>query len=296
MNIVEAYIKLKGRLVILISGMSGSGKSKVAKEISRDFKIENINANKFCRNDYNVKVPLPFVSNVDNAVPKRANVGDEIINWDTDDIYDWDSLNKEIVDRSSKGVVVSAIFFPKDKLKAEFDFHLHIKLGKQNLFKRRVEYLDEHNEDCRKQDRNLDKDVELAIFNKYTFPYYMEQPQRTATITKFINANEFMTDASGTMRRVDDIEKTYHDKLYDDAFDYLMSQIQKYLANRNKAGEETTTHKYDRGFESSKNITKRKPDFFAKEEIDEADIASTTESEDDLDTTDDNLSETGYPI
>jgi uridine kinase len=39
MNIVEAYIKKKSQLIILVSGFSGSGKTTLAREIERDFKI-----------------------------------------------------------------------------------------------------------------------------------------------------------------------------------------------------------------------------------------------------------------
>jgi len=257
MNVVEAYIKFNGQLVILISGMSGSGKSSLAKEIARDFKITHINGNKYCNPKYDVKVKLPN--------------GDDIINWDSDDIYDWKTMNEDIKASAAKGVVVSNVSFPKDKMQIESNFHLHIKLGKQNLFKRRTEYLDDHKEDCQTSGRNLDKELELLILNKYTLPYYFELVPKMV-ITKYINANEMMND----------IDK-YHDKLYDEAFDYLINQIQKYLDEKN--GIKQKTDNVSRYRMQSRNIDHEEPS------------SDSSDGEgDDLDTTSDNLSDNGYML
>ena len=48
MNIVEKYAEINGGILILISGLSGTGKTKLAKNIARDFKIDIINENKYC--------------------------------------------------------------------------------------------------------------------------------------------------------------------------------------------------------------------------------------------------------
>lgn len=290
MNIVEAYIKFKGQLVILVSGMSGSGKSNIAKEISRDFKIENINTNKFCKKDYTNKVTIQVPTKVNESSITEAetpkpnvavnNNNIEIINWDTDDVYDWDMLNKEIEKYSKSGVVVSGVTFPKDKINVKADFHIHIKLNKQNLFKRRIEYLDEHNEDCQQSGRNLNKDIELLIFNKYSFPYYLEYTSRNI-ITKYINGNELMGDTEK--------DKLYHDKLYDESFDYLMSQIQRYLDNQNKPHEQSRgirEQKRLENFNDNNNNNNNADDFDAE------DISSEETPE--LETTSDDLSESSY--
>ena len=52
MNIIDAYKKFNKQLIILISGMSGSGKSKLAKNIAEDFNLEVIKQNDFYKNPY----------------------------------------------------------------------------------------------------------------------------------------------------------------------------------------------------------------------------------------------------
>ena len=42
MNIVEAFIKFNGQLIIFISGMPGSGKTSQAEQLSKDLKIKYI--------------------------------------------------------------------------------------------------------------------------------------------------------------------------------------------------------------------------------------------------------------
>ena len=49
MNIVEAYIKKRKQLIILISGFSGCGKTVIAKNISKDFNISFLNLNNFMK-------------------------------------------------------------------------------------------------------------------------------------------------------------------------------------------------------------------------------------------------------
>lgn len=204
MNIVEAYIKLKKQLIILISGISGTGKTKLAKNISNLFKLKFINLNQYCNKDYNATIKL--------------GSGIEVINWYSDDIYDWDKFNEDVNKNYSSGIVIAGVAFPKDKIKFTPDFHLQIKLSKQNLIKRRDEYLDEHNEDCQEIGRNIDKSIENIIFNQLTFPYYLDVTSRSI-ITKFINANEYS--------ELNNLE--YDEKLYDEAFDYLIKQIERIL-------------------------------------------------------------------
>lgn len=204
MNVVEAYIKFKKKLIIIISGISGSGKTKLAKNISKLFKIRLINLNSYCNKDYNITIKLPN--------------GTEVINWDSDDIYDWNKFNDDVKKYYSQGVVLTGVAFPKDKLNFTPDFHIQIKLSKQNLFKRRSEYLEEHQEDCQEIGRNNDKKLEYTIFNQLTYPYYLDITNRS-NITKFINANEYINLNN----------EEYDEKLYDEAFDYLIHQIEKIL-------------------------------------------------------------------
>lgn len=207
MNVVEAYIKFRGKLIIIISGISGTGKNKLAKNIGSILKIKIINLNDYCNKSYSMTTKLPS--------------GLKVINWDTDEIFDWKKMNEDVNKYSSEGIIIYGTAFPKDKIIFTPDFHIQIKLSKQNLFKRRSEYLDEHTEDCQEIGRNIDKNIEYTVFNQLTYPYYIDVTNRS-NITKFINANEYM-----------DLDKdTYDNKLYDESFEYLINQIEKNLYSK----------------------------------------------------------------
>ena len=84
MNIVEAYIKFNGQLIIIISGLSGSGKSKLAKYICNDFKLKIIN-----QNDY--------------LINKNSN---NIENLYNENNIDWNKFNDEINNNKSDGIII----------------------------------------------------------------------------------------------------------------------------------------------------------------------------------------------
>lgn len=199
MNIVEAYIKFKGQLVILISGLSGTGKKELANKICRDLKIGYISTLKFCKKDYNNKIKLPN--------------GEEVINWDSDDAIDWKALNKEIDSQKSKGVVVSGEVFPTKNMSVPIDFHLHIKKKKQDIIQNRKDFLEKHKNEPEfsKEYKSMQDSTWAWKFNQITYPYYLKSVENS-TITKFLNSSELNND-----------------KIYDEAFDYLMNSISKYL-------------------------------------------------------------------
>lgn len=205
MNIVDAYIKLKGQLVILVSGITGSGISHLAKNISKDLNIPSLSYASFYKKDYNKKIKL--------------SDGTEVINWDTDDVIDWDALNQSIKEKKGKGVVVYGQSFPIDRLDdIDIDFHIHIKLSKQNLLNRRLNYILKKNE-------SSNRERETLIFNRLTFPYYLHTMESIdATKTKFINANEYSSLP----------EDEYDEKLANESFHYLMNVIQKWLDKYNQ--------------------------------------------------------------
>jgi uridine kinase len=197
MNIVEAYIKFNGELIILISGLSGSGKTKIAKNIERDFKISMIDAEMYCKKDFNKKVELPG--------------GNEVIDWDDIESFDWQTINKLANDSKSKGIVICAPYFTTDVLTILPSFHVHIKIQKQSLIEARKIYVEENKEKC--------KDfggLEGVIVNQITYPHYLEY-LKTSKIDKFINSKDMTLD-----------------QIYDETTNFLFFKIEQYLEEYNK--------------------------------------------------------------
>jgi adenylate kinase family enzyme len=212
MNIVEAFIKFKGQLIIVISGINGCGKSEIANDIAHDFKLEIIDQFNFLNNDYDIKTEL--------------NDGSKIINWDSDEAIDWKLFNKEVNSKSDKGVIVIGTSFPVDNLEFNIDFHLHVSMAKKVCFDSRKKFLNEH------RDKFPDDvyDKELLKFNKLTFPYYLKTLEHNK-IDKYLNANNHSLD-----------------ELYDQAFDYLIFMIQKWLNSSNN-NNNNNNNKHDKDYD-----------------------------------------------
>jgi cytidylate kinase len=207
MNIIEAYIKFKGQLIIIIAGLSGCGKNKLAENISKDFKLTWIKTSDFCNNSYSKKIDLD---------------GEEIDDYDDDNIIDWDKFNQEITKQleKNKGLVISGVNFPKEKITFDINFYIFIKLNKQNILKRRLEFIKDHEKDCKKIGKNIEPEKEKRIFNLVTYNYY-ENIMANELINKYINANNFM-----------DNQETYDEKIYDETFDYLINIIEQFVYNK----------------------------------------------------------------
>lgn len=195
MNIVEAYKKFNNQLIILISGMSGSGKSKLAENISKDFNLTIINQKDYYKKNHDEKFTLFD--------------GTDIINWYTNDAYDWKKFNEDINNKKKDGVVVIGLSFPTSNIDFKPDFHLTISIKKQNLLEKMEKLLEENKDKYPEKYEEMKSGKMKYIFNKLSYPFYLNSIEESI-VNKFINAND-----------MDD------DKIYDIAFDYLINRIDK---------------------------------------------------------------------
>lgn len=209
MNIVEAYIKFNNKLIIVISGLSGSGKTHIASFIERDFKLKLINIDNYCVKDYENRVEI--------------YEGIKINDWDHIDAYDWDKINKDVNSEMEKGVVVCGPYFPTDKIDFLVDFHINIKISKQKLIDARHNYIKNNPDKCKELVKFLDTPTEIAIINKIVYPHYLDYTQKSK-IDKYINANEITID-----------------QVYDQAADFLFNKIKEFLDNYNKKNKHIST-------------------------------------------------------
>lgn len=204
MNIIEAYIKFKGQLIILISGLSGSGKTKLAHNLERDFKLTYVSLSKYIKKDY------------ENIVKLQNNVS--VIDWDNMNALDWERFNSDILEMKNegKGIVISGFVFPKEKILFDVNFHLHVKISKKNLIEKRHKYIEENKKEKPELYELKDTTTESLLLNQITMPYYYDYLGKSK-IDKYLNANEHSLD-----------------ELYDECFDYLIKFIQEYLYSREK--------------------------------------------------------------
>jgi hypothetical protein len=197
MNIVEAYLKFNKQLIILVTGLSGSNKSQLANFIERDFKIKAINVDDYCKKDFE-----KFVEVID---------GVKINDWDDIDSIEWKDVNISVEKEKETGVVLYGSYIPTNKIKFTPDFHIHVKISKQNLIDARRTFIKNNPEKCKELIKFVDTPTEHAIINKIVFPHYQKYLEQSK-IDKYINANEITTD-----------------EVYDAAASFLFNKINERL-------------------------------------------------------------------
>ena len=186
-NIVEAYMLYNKQLVIFISGLSGCGKTKIAKKISDNFKIYFQEVINYTKKNYDDTVTLPD--------------GTKIINLYTDDAIDWDKLNKYIDKVKHNGVVISGMSFPKDKIKAHVDYHIHLPISKKNCLDKRRMYLEKHKDKYKDEYETINTPLEKLKMNQLIFPYY----KKSVDVDYIVKINKFVSVNNITDKQVWDI-------------------------------------------------------------------------------------------
>lgn len=203
MNIVDAYIKFNSQLIILISGFSGSGKTVLARNIQRDFKLSFLNLNDFYREDYNEMVDL------------GNNI--KVIDWDNPDSIDWNKFNTKVNLDKSKGIVISGFGFPRDKIDFKPDFHIRIDVPKPLLLDLRHKYLEENKDNKLNEFKNTE--TEKLILNKLSYGHYLKIKENSE-YTYVYNLYGLSEEESVNLDKI--TEKTY-----DVIFDYVIKEIEK---------------------------------------------------------------------
>lgn len=199
MNIVQAYKKFIGQLIIIISGMSESGRSELAKNISEDFEMKIIQQNDYYIKNYSKEIELP------NGV--------KTINWFNDDAYDWVKLNEDVTKNKTHGIIIVGICFPNNKLKFEVDYHIQLSIKKSVLLDRMEKLLEKNKDKYPEKYEEMNSGKLKLIFNQLSYPYFLNSAQ-VSTINKFINATEMSNE-----------------QIYDIIFDYLIQDIEKKVYN-----------------------------------------------------------------
>jgi len=199
MNIIEAYIKFKGQLLILVSGIRGSGRGSYAEQLGKDLKISVHRLSEFIKKDYDGKAKLP--------------TNEEVVNTDSDEAYDWKKLS-ELVEKEKKLILVGTAF-PDDKMKVTADVSIQIATPKQKCLESvmRAE---------KANDESINEKRVVWIYNNLTYPYYKDATSRMR-IDKYINTSTFESEV----------------KVADEVFNTVIKHISDWLDNQNKSEQET---------------------------------------------------------
>ena len=221
MNIVQAWTKFNNQSIILISGFSGSHKTKLAKFVSDVFGFQILNLTKFFKTDEAYDLESNYVVLKDES---------RILNWDN--IYqsiDWKEFNSYVNSNKHSGLVIHGFGFPSSLIEFVPDFHIHIGISKQKLMENRSEFVAKHSADIpdkesdtkesdTEKSKSLDEisPIEKLFFNTITYPLYIEI-NKESKFDLYVNSNE-LTD----------------EQMKDKIFDFLIKNIQQKLAQIDK--------------------------------------------------------------
>ena len=188
MNILEAYIKKYGHLIILILGLPCSNKSEIAKELGIDLNLPIININ-----DYLIKDKYEEITIKDFKFKI----------YEDPDNYDWDKLNDDVNKSQSTGLIIYGNYIDSNKIDWDIDFSFFYSMN-NNLCKKMLienKFLE----------KIADSEEKIKIYwNDIFIPLY-EELKLNLKIKKYYNLKE---------------DSTFNES-YDNIFDYLMELIQQ---------------------------------------------------------------------
>jgi hypothetical protein len=107
MNILEAFIKKYGQLIILILGLPCSNKSEIAKELKIDLKLSILNINDYLIKDKFTEVEYDEV---------KFKIYEDTNN------YDWDKLNNDVNELKISGVILYGNYIDSEKINFVYNF------------------------------------------------------------------------------------------------------------------------------------------------------------------------------
>jgi len=189
MNILEAYIKKYGQIIILILGLPCSNKSEIAKELASDLNLPIMNINDYLKQN-------SFVEKIVSEIKFKL--------YEHPDNYDWDKLCSDVNEKKKSGLVLYGNYVDNDKLDFEINFcyffNMNVNLCKNILIEKQMLPYKEDDE-------------KVKIYFKDVFEPIYDQLKKELKINKFFNLKETST----------------FDESYDETFDNLMEQIKKKL-------------------------------------------------------------------
>jgi energy-coupling factor transporter ATP-binding protein EcfA2 len=205
MNIIEAYIKYNDGICILISGLSGSGKSSIANKMNKLFNIDILNLDSYC------------IENNDRKFQLTDSIS--ITDWEHIDSYNWENFNKDLIKYKKKGVIAYGPYFPTNKINIEADYHLNVRITKQKLEENRHNFIKENPFKCKELTEYLNTPIEHLIINKMSYPYYLNYTKES-TVTKVFDVADNTTD-----------------KMYKDMCYFLFALIKKSFEEKNTSSK-----------------------------------------------------------
>ena len=217
MNIIEAYIKYKGQLLIFISGLSGCGKLTLGNTISETLNLKLIDQFNYYKKDYDETITLQD--------------GSTLVNWYTDSAVDWDKFNDDISNYKKSGLIVVGFSLSDKLITSKSDYHFHLNIPKHICIDKRKAYLEENKSDHEEEYKLVGSSVDKLIMNQLIYPYYLETI-KNSKINKFINVGNKDTN-----------EIMSEDEIFDMAFDIIINHIKAYLYSPSSEQSITTTPK-----------------------------------------------------
>lgn len=235
MNIVQAYLLYNNKFIMLVSGISGCGKTNLAKNFAKNLNFTLLEQQNYYKEGWDKTEVL--------------GDGSQVINYHSDDAIDWDKLNKAVEDASSKGVILTGSALPEDKLTFTPDIHMHVNISKQGCLEKRKQFLEKHKEEYKDDYEAIGTPKEKLKMNKLIFPYYLEVTKRSK-INKFFNLN-----------------KNSSEEVWNEAWDYVINHINSFIERFHKTEYKEWVKENPQKLEEEVAETMEEPEPLPKQEV-----------------------------
>lgn len=186
LNIVEAYVQARGQLILVISGLSGCNKKKVAKIVAKEMGLAFLDQYDYYRKGYKNTVKVL-------RTPDESGDSIEITDWVSDDAVDWDKFNAAVNDIKNRGVVICGFNLKPILIRFSIDYQLHLSVSKGSCVEKRIKFLRKNGENYPEDYQLVQDNLYETVMYKWVFPQY-EKIIKEMKINKFVKVGESTDD------------------------------------------------------------------------------------------------------
>lgn len=163
-QLCSEYLKRNGQLLIVVSGLSGAGKTYQAQRLAKLLKLTHIDQDRF----YKSCNQMPDIT---------FSNGIEMKNWDCLESLDFKRQNQMIDRHVRQGVIFSGFACRQHVFEHHIDLHIHLQITPSTCYERR------------QYQGKDDPELGQLIIDELVYPFYVET-LKSSRIDHIIDANE----------------------------------------------------------------------------------------------------------
>lgn len=207
LNIVEAFIQVRGQLILVISGLSGCNKKKIAKIIANEMKLAFIDQYDYYRKGYKNTISI-------KRTPDESGDSIEITDWINDDALDWEKFNDDVNKYKINGLIICGFNFKPNLIHFSIDYQMHMSISKAACIEKRIKFLQKNGDNYPEDSKLVQDNLYETVMYKWIFPQYEK-------IIKEMKINKFI--------KVSDIDEEMVQNIWDIIIAFISNEMDKFM-------------------------------------------------------------------